>query len=186
MPPATCSATSRWRCSRSSANNGEQRFRDVDEMTGAVLRFPGERWPRSSPASARPTSRVTTIRRAPRASARRQALRIRGGDRADADDRRAHDQADVPEADQFAAELLLLLRLHRSDKSRSRRGGRPDRRGDHPALYRSADTPSRSSTRDRRDGATDDEAGDPAPGGRAEAGAGSFVEPARRVSGRGV
>ncbi|MCC6272937.1 MAG: Gfo/Idh/MocA family oxidoreductase [Deltaproteobacteria bacterium] len=26
-----------------SANNGEKRFREVDEMTGAVLRFPGER-----------------------------------------------------------------------------------------------------------------------------------------------
>jgi Predicted dehydrogenases and related proteins len=26
-----------------SANNGEQRFREVDEMTGAILRFPGER-----------------------------------------------------------------------------------------------------------------------------------------------
>jgi len=26
-----------------SANNGEERFREVDEMTGAVLRFPGER-----------------------------------------------------------------------------------------------------------------------------------------------
>ena len=25
------------------ANNGEKRFRDIDEMTGAVLRFPGER-----------------------------------------------------------------------------------------------------------------------------------------------
>jgi predicted dehydrogenase len=58
-----------------SANNGERRFREVDEMTAAVMRFPGERlatftWTRPTGT---PTRSSTTCRRAASRSRRSSA-----------------------------------------------------------------------------------------------------------------
>ena len=90
------------------AATDEPRFRDVDEMTSAILRFPGDRLATFTAASARPTSRRTRGRH-------RGDLRVEPAyEYAEAAAPARHDRRQDPRArrsrkrDQFAPELLYF------------------------------------------------------------------------------
>ena len=91
-----------------SVNSGVAKLDEIDESTGALLRFDGERVAAFVTSFNAADVGVLPHRRHEGPAPRRSGVRVRRGPRVRADDRRQDDAKRIGKRDQFAPELLYF------------------------------------------------------------------------------